>query len=76
MKGVINMLDARGHTATTWDTEAPETVEAARAVFDKLMGQGCTAFAMDAPGGASGTLIREFTPEVQEIVVHRALVGG
>jgi len=79
MQGQISLLNQKGHTQTTWDTEKPETVEAARRVFARLMRQGCSAYAMEAApvaGSPSGTLIREFDPEVATIVIHRPLVGG
>lgn len=77
--GKISYLDRSGHTEVAWDTEAPNTVIAARQEFDRLLRGGYIAYAMDkdSPTGRfTGTVIRSFDPLLEDIVMVPQLQGG
>ena len=74
MKGTLKILDHTGHTSVDWCTDLQETVDAANARFNEMLGQGYTAFEMDGP--KTGTQVREFNPEANSIVMIPRMVGG
>ena len=47
MTGTMEIMDATGHVTLTWDIDKPETVETARAEFERLKAAGF-AFFVDA----------------------------
>ena len=82
-KGVLNILDATGHTALAWDTADPATLADVEAKFNALVGPSTelrvrpryAAFRVDAPGGA-GAQITQFDPNAREIILVPPLAGG
>lgn len=69
----LTILDQTGHT-TKEITD--ETRAEAKALFEKLLGQGHAAFRMDAPG--KGTQIRSFDEigTAEETILRPQLVAG
>jgi hypothetical protein len=71
---VIRVLGRRGDAPITFDPKAPAEVDAARAVFDRLMGKGHAAFA-DYGDGVS-TRVKEFDPHAVETTIIAPVQGG
>lgn len=73
--GMLCVLDKTGDTKTVWDRRNEAEVEAARAQFEALTGQGYLAFAVNKDG-SKGDHIREFDPDAEKIILSPPLVGG
>lgn len=66
--GVLRELHPKaGDLATVWDVNDPATVDAAIKEFERQMRQGKIAFA--DLGNGEDEHLREFHPEVREIIV-------
>ena len=75
MHGTLKVLDPSGHTETHWNEDVPAEVEAARAVFDRMTGQGYRAFRV-SKGGEPAERMREFDPHAESMIVMPQLSGG
>ncbi len=76
--GILRILDQTGDTAVEWRADDDVSVEHVRAEFDRLVrGERWYAFARDAGAPAdAATLVRDFDPSAEEIVLTRPLTGG
>jgi hypothetical protein len=70
------VLDETGHTEVRWDTKDELSVEAARKEFDALVKQGFSPLVKESKTDEEMFRVREFPPEVDEILWLRPLVGG
>jgi hypothetical protein len=76
------VLNVEGHTTVTWNPEDEASVNAARAEFDRLCGEGYQAFEMDVitENGVvveeKGKRVRSFTPAVGKLMMVPQLHGG
>ncbi len=73
--GTMYVLGRRGDTEGTWDPADPNSVAKARKEFERYKADRCLAFSTPDIGG-DASLIREFDPQAEEIIVSRPLVGG
>jgi hypothetical protein len=67
-----------GHKKVEWDPETGEGVDVARTTFDQLKSQRMMMFERDPDpeGGAAFSKMKEFRPEVREILAVPPLAGG
>ena len=71
---VLKALDETGDTELTWDPDKADEVDAARAMWNRLVGEKkYLAYRID---GKERTKIREFHPKATKIVLTPQLVGG
>lgn len=71
----MRVVDGTGDTKIEWDVNNPAEVDAARAVYAKLVTNGQhRAFRMDR--GEPGEQMDEFDPQAREILITGALQGG
>jgi hypothetical protein len=71
---VLKALDETGDTELTWDPNRPDEVAAARAMWDRLVGEKkYLAYRVE---GKERTKIRSFDPQAPKIVLTPQLVGG
>ena len=71
----LAVMDTTGDTRTIWNPENQDEVDAAKLMFDHLVGKGFSAFRVDGKGDA-GEQIREFEPNAGRIILIPALAGG
>lgn len=73
---VINQKD--GDKRIVWDSHSLAEINEAKRLFDNLVEQGMTPYAVDPQGKRSATVLAEFSPDAEEIVFApiAALVGG
>jgi hypothetical protein len=76
MKHTMNILGGNGDTAVAYDPAVTEETEETRRKFDDLIKNGYTGFTATKDGKQTGTQIREFDPEAEQIVMVRPLQGG
>lgn len=74
-KSVLVVLDASGDSKIIWSKDAPEEVAAARAQFDTLKQKGYQAYSVKSDG-EKGSVIREFDPTAEKIILAPATRGG
>lgn len=73
--GTMYIQNHNGDASVRWDPKNEAEVAAAREDFNELVATG-KHFAYRAEGEGVNTLIREFDPDAETIVVHRQLAGG
>lgn len=69
------VLDHTGDTKIIWDAGKADEVETARETFNKLKKKGYMAYAVDRKG-EKGTVLRDFDPEAEKLILAPATVGG
>lgn len=69
------VLDHTGDTKIIWDPDKADEVETARETFNKLKKKGYMAYAVDRKGD-KGTVLREFDPNAEKLILAPATVGG
>jgi len=69
----MNVLDRTGHTTHSWNPKDASEVEAARALFDTLVGKRYQAFRSDRHPSER---LKAFDPSVGEITFVPQLAGG
>lgn len=75
--GLMSTLDKSGDVRHMWDRNNEDEVDAARALFDRLTGDGGhIAYRAVGKKGTQGEVIREFDPAAERIILVRQLVGG
>lgn len=73
--GEMSTLDSSGDTKSTWDSDNPAEVAAAKATFDELTKKGYSAFRVNKKGD-QGELMREFDPNAEAVIMVPRMVGG
>lgn len=73
--GELCVMDHTGDTKLMWDRTRPDEVDAARDTFNKLRAKGYLAYTVK-PDGGSGTVITEFDPLAEKIILSPPVVGG
>jgi len=75
MQNEMEVLDPTGHTRTTWDSDSPAEVAAARSHFDELTGKGFKAFRVKKDG-SEGEPMKKFDPEAEKMILVPPVEGG
>jgi hypothetical protein len=73
--GSLAVLDRTGDTKLIWDPDNDVEVASARRTFDDLRAKGFLAYSVDK-GGKKGTVIREFDPDAEKIILAPPMAGG
>lgn len=71
----IAQMDRTGDSKNIWNIDVPEEVEAARAVFNSLTGQGYRAFHVNKDG-EKGERMDSFVPKAGKMIMVPQLKGG
>lgn len=74
--GELRVMNASGDSKHTWDRNNEAEVEAARALFDSLVGGSKYLAYSVTSGGAGGSVMRTFDPEAGAMILQPQLVGG
>ncbi len=72
---VLEVMDDTGDTKTNWDKGNADEVAAARAQFASLKDKGYVAYSVDKDG-ESDSVIKEFDPDAERLIMRPAMVGG
>jgi hypothetical protein len=78
----MEVMDPTGHTTVTWNPADPQSVEAARHEFRRLIRERYEAFRMDVvtENGVvveqKGARLTEFDPEAGKVIMFPQLAGG
>ena len=74
----LSIMGVKGHAEVVWDVHDYDSITAAKAMFDKLIKDRFTAFAVlrvgDKPG--KGHKISAFDPALEEIIFVPPVSGG
>lgn len=74
--GAFFLMDRSGDTKQIWDPTKPVEVEAAQAMFDRLVTrEGYSAFQVEEDGEKGGR-ITEFDPKAGKMILVPKMVGG
>lgn len=73
--GEMSIMDASGHKELKWDMEKLDEILKAQETFDRLTGQGYTAFGSEKKAEAKHAL-KTFDPTLEEVVMVPRTVGG
>jgi hypothetical protein len=73
--GTMAVLDHTGDTKTIWNKDNADEVAAARATFDSLKGRGYIAYRV-TDGGKAGSVMAEFDPLAESVIMRPPVVGG
>lgn len=73
--GEMAVMDRTGDTKTIWDKDNADEVAAAKATFTALKKKGYIAYRVNADGN-KGTVLGEFDPTAEKIIMSPALAGG
>lgn len=71
----MHVLDHTGDTKIIWDPDKPEEVEAARETFNRLKKKNYLAYTVNRSGD-KGTVVREFDPQAEKMILAPQTVGG
>lgn len=75
----MEFLDHSGHVRVEWNPDNAEEVRVARETYDRMTGQGYTAFRIrrtDAGIEKQGATLTTFDPTVETMLLTPQLVGG
>jgi hypothetical protein len=67
-------MDSKGDTQWQWDRETEVGLKESKQVFEKHFQGGFLAYMIDQAN--EGTVIREFDPEAEKIVMVPPMAGG
>lgn len=73
--GTLSVMDRSGDTKVIWDHNNPDEVAAARKTFDDLKKKRFTAYAVKG-SGEKGTVLDQFDPAEERIIMSPAMAGG
>lgn len=71
----MEILDASGHTRTTWDSDKEDEVAAARSQFETLTRKGYKAFRVTRMGG-EGEPMKSFDADAEKMILVPPVQGG
>jgi hypothetical protein len=69
------VMDETGDTKLIWDEDNEDEVSAARTMFNSLKKKGYAGYSVDKKGD-KGTLLTEFDPSAEKIIMAPQMKGG
>lgn len=75
-QGMLRCIDETGDTKVIWDRSKPVEVEAARETFNSLKKKGYLAYEVTGKDGTKGSVITEFNPDAERLIMAPRMVGG
>lgn len=73
--GKLQVMDRKGHTEITWDSDKPIEVRIAKQAFETAIKEGYSAFRVEGED-QQGQRITTFDPKAEKIMMVPQLVGG
>jgi hypothetical protein len=74
--GALIVPDATGHAKYEWDKEDPADVEEMRKIFNQKKALGFSAYRIDPKTGDKGSIIKEFDPTAERVILVPPMAGG
>jgi len=75
--GLMSMLTPKhGDLRVMWDRGNYEETAAARATFDRMVGEGHIAYRAEGKKGDRGEVMRNFDPAAERIIMVKQNQGG
>ena len=74
-KHEMAVMDETGDTKLIWNEDNDVEVEAARTMFNSLKKKGYVGYSVDKKG-ETGTLLTEFDPAAEKIIMAPQMKGG
>ena len=71
----MSVIGSSGDTKISWDSTKPAEVDAARDHFKKLTSKGFRGYRVKA-SGLQGSEVKDFDPELENILMIPPQVGG
>jgi hypothetical protein len=71
---IMHILDESGDTRTMWNPHNETEVDAAKEMFDRLIGEGFRAFRVRE--GEPGERVTEFDAEAEKLIFVPQMQGG
>lgn len=75
MLGTMRIIDITGDTKIIWDSTKQAEVDNARQTFDNLRKKKYNAYSVKKDG-EKGSVITEFDPEAEKIIMAPPMAGG
>lgn len=75
MLGTMRIIDATGDTKLIWDSDNEAEVENARRSFNDLKKKKYNAYSVKKDG-EKGSVITEFDPNAEKIIMAPQMAGG
>ena len=75
MLGKMSVMGTVGDSKVAWDSEKPDEVEAAKKMFNDLVGKGYVAFKVKGEG-KKGERIQAFDPSEERLILVPPIAGG
>lgn len=72
---LLIVMDHTGDTKIIWDEDQAAEVDNARETFNRMKKQGYLAYSVDRKGD-KGTVIKEFDPSAERLIMSKQTVGG
>lgn len=73
--GTMRVIDMTGDTKIIWDSSKQAEVDNARQTFDNLRKKKYNAYSVKKDG-EKGSVITEFDPEAEKIIMAPPMAGG
>lgn len=74
--GQLAVMGRAGDTKVIWDPNNADEVEAARAQWDKLVGERKFAAFAVGPKGQKADRLKEFDPSIEKVILVPPMAGG
>ena len=73
--GTMAVMSDKGDSKTIWNKDNPAEVAAAKATYDALKEKGYLAFSVKDKG-EKGSLVMEFDPNMESLIMSPPVAGG
>lgn len=73
--GEMRVMDYAGNQRMKWKRDNPDQIAAAKAVFDRLLERGYSAFGTRSKSAPRQTM-KTFDPEAADVIMVPKIVGG
>ena len=73
--GTMEVMGPEGDTKVVWDSNNASDTEAARDLFNTLKKKGYLAYSVEK-GGSKGSVVRDFDPSAEKLILAPAVAGG
>jgi hypothetical protein len=74
MKCRLSLMDSSGDKEATWDSDSPDEVAAAKAIFEAVKKRGYLVYSQ--PAGESGVALAQFDANVETMIAVPPIVAG
>lgn len=73
--GQLCILDSSGDTKVIWSENDPDSIAAAKAMFDSLIAKGHVAYSVGEEGKPA-SIVKAFDPKLEKLILRPLAKGG